>query len=216
MSRGGFKINRSDYSEIDRGDKVDWLEDFAKNLQAKNNQPPKSAVEVARQRDQSFYEQISSIVGNKPATNSVEGVVREMQERTGLREYLRRHSSSESTSKFGQQVSNDVFAHLDPKLKESILALIKNKAKTSHGLTSVPAIQHDILSIFQNQGIQPQDVNTPEVAKLISDFLKEETSQNQAEAFDNNIGQGVGVVDVEDDDHSNSDFFKGLLPVKNN
>lgn len=217
MSRGGFKISRSDYSEIDRGDKVDWLEDFAKNLEAKNNQPPKSAVEAARQRnDQSFYDQISSIVGNKPATNSVEGIVQQMQERTGLREYLRRQSEKQiKNTKVAQEVSNDVFGHLGPKLKETILALIKNKAKTSHGLTAVPAIQHEILSIFQNQGVQPQDINTPEVAKVISDLLLEETGQNPVNTVDNNnLGRGVGVMDVEDDDHSNSDFFKGLLPAK--
>lgn len=211
--RGGFKITRGDYYEVDRGDQTDLLDNFLKNLEAQN-ETSKSAVEISRNRNQpSFYDQISAVVGSPPIS-SVEKIVQDMQKRTGLNEYLKRHSTiEEAKTKTAQEVSNDVFAHLDPKLKESILSLIKNKIQTAHGNISIPAIQHEILSIFQTQGVQPKDINTQEVAKVISDLLLEETGKNPGDSVDNyNLGRGVGVTE-DDDNNSNSDFFKGLLPA---
>lgn len=71
-----------------------WLELFAAN-QAKKE--PKTAVEVARNRTTpSIYDQMNAIIGgkvNSPKFSSVEDVVADYQNRTGLTEYLKQVKS---------------------------------------------------------------------------------------------------------------------------
>lgn len=214
--RGGFKITRSDNYETDPGDKIDWLDRFAQEMESKEKAAqPKSAVEVARNRNQkSYLDQISSIMGNKSKHYTVESIVQEMQDRTGLKEYLRRQSSQYITEKKIANVnSNAPFGNLDQKLRDSILNFIKNIVETHRGLVPLPAIQEEVLSTFRNAGIQPQDVNNDEVARHISQVMIDERKKNPESDVNNvNLGRGVGVKDMEDDG-SNSDFFKGLLPV---
>lgn len=215
MSRGGFKITRSDYYDKDTSDRVNWLDDFANKL-ARKDQPetPKSAVEIARNRgQQSIMDQISSIMGNKgKAHNSVESIVQEMQERTGLKEYLRRQSDAQSSNT--KTASNEPFQNFTQDIRENIINFIKNKIATHRGLIPLPAIQEEVLATFKRDGVQPQDVNTSEVANFINQMIIEERKQNPTfDANDINIGRGVGVKDLNDDDSANSDFFKGLLPI---
>jgi hypothetical protein len=211
MSRSNFKITRSDYSDRDTSDRIDWLDSFADNLATKT--PQRSAVEVARSRGhQSIIDQINSIVGNRPRHATVEGIVQEMQERTGLKEYLRRMSSKDEQRKIAQQVVDTIFSEVNPKTKNAILNFITNRIETHRGLVAIPAIQEEILSTFRREGLQPQDVNNELVAKYISDCIVAERRKNPTEEqTDLNIGRGVGVQDMEDGDNSNSDFFKGLL-----
>lgn len=205
MSRG-IKITRTNHYEYDRGDRVDWVEEFLESF-AKNN--TENAVEAARKRDQAIYDQISAIIGGKPHT--VESKVQELQERVGLKEYLNR-----TTQKTAQATEEPaLFPNLDEKTRNSILTLIRNKIKTHHGQISIPAVQHEVLSIFQNQGVTPQDINTPAVAKFINQIIIEENQISPPSNLDNpNIGKGVGVIDIDDDTNANSDFFKGLMPIK--
>ncbi|HVI40981.1 MAG TPA: hypothetical protein VM577_09995 [Anaerovoracaceae bacterium] len=217
MSRGGFKITRSDYYETDPGDKIDWLDRFAQDFEKKESkQEPKSAVEVARLRNyQSIADQISAIVGGNPRHSSVETAVQDYQERTGLKEYLKRQSSPQDSAKKTANVQ--AFQNLDPRVRDNIINFIKNRIETHRGLVPLPAIQEEILSTFRNEGLQPQDVNNDEVAKLISQAIIDERQKNPESDMNNvNLGRGVGVKDMDDDDGSNSDFFRGLLPVNQN
>lgn len=221
MSRGGFKITRSDYYEVDPGDRIDWLDSLAQDL-ARNetSTDPKSAVEVARARNnQSIIDQINSIVGNKPRHSSVEGVVQEMQERTGLKEYIKRMSSTEQQDKVAAIPNEEVkkkiiFEKFGPAIREKIINFVKNRIATHRGRVPLPAIQDEIINTFRNDGVQPQDVNNPEVAGFINQVIIDERRNTPSlDVNDVNLGRGVGVQDMDDDDGSNSDFFRGLLPA---
>lgn len=217
MSRGGFKITRSDYYETDSSDRIDWLDRFARDLDKKNSEP-KSAVEVARARNnQSIIDQINSIVGNKPRHSNVESLVQEMQERTGLKEYLQRNSASQTQSKVAalpeQNEKKVILENLNNKLREKIINFIKNRIETHRGLVSLPAIQEEIISTFKNEGAQPQDINNPEVANFINQVIIDERRKTPSlDTNDGNLGRGVGVQEM-DDDGANSDFFRGLMPA---
>lgn len=222
MSRGGFKITRSDYYEVDPGDRIDWLDSLAQDLAKKETTAdPKSAVEVARARNnQSIIDQINSIVGNKPRHSSVEGIVQEMQERTGLKEYMKRMSSTEPKQGKVAAIPNEevkkkiIFEKFGPSIREKIINFVKNRIATHRGRVPLPAIQDEIINTFRNDGVQPQDVNNPEVAGFINQVIIDERRNTPSlDVNDVNLGRGVGVQDMDDDDGSNSDFFRGLLPV---
>lgn len=206
MSRGGPKITRSDYYEISPSTSTDWLDRFAQTLK---QQEAKTAVEVSRQ--QSMFDQINSIMGNKPIHATVESKVQDLQERTGLKAFLQITSSG--TAAKVAQVS--LFPNINEDLKNKIFHFIRNLVETHRGLVPVPAIQEEILNTFRLQGVQTQDINAPEVAKFISDIILEVRQKNPStESNVSEIGRGVGVS-IEDDG-SNSDFFKGLLPAGQN
>lgn len=206
-----MKINRADYHQRETGDRVSWLDRFADSL-AKNE--PKTAVEVARNRgQQSIMEQIYSIMGGH---RTVDSVVNEMQDRVGLKTYLQKIKADEQkkTVKTAEEMVEfpKVFAKLNDKLKSSIDHYLRNYIKTRRGQVTLPEIQYDLISIFKSEGLIPEDVNNLEVAKYVSDLiLKEQKIQPSKDSFNPNIGKGVGINDV-DDDGSNSDFFRGLLP----
>lgn len=205
MSRGGPKITRSDYYEISPSTSVNWLDRFAQGLQ---NQEAKTAVEVARQ--QSMFDQINSIVGNKPAHATVESKVQDLQERTGLKAFLQRSSIASGNPKLAQAA---LFPSVSDELRNKIFSFIRNLVETHRGLVPVPAVQEEILNTFRLQGLQASDVNSPEVAKFVSDTILEVRQKNPStESNVSELGRGVGVI-MNDEDGSNSDFFKGLLPA---
>ncbi len=219
MSRNNFKISRDEYSQPETGGRVHWLDSFANSLAAKESAQPKSAVEIARSRShQSIMDQINSIVGNggsKTKHSTVESVVQEMQERTGLKSYLNRMSSpalSEDKLKTAQEnINQEILTDVNPALKEKTLNFIKNKIRTHRGMVAIPAIQEEILSIFKRDGIRPQDINTEDVANYINKCIIDERKTNPIHEDNNvNLGKGVGLQDL-DDDGANSDFFKGLM-----
>lgn len=205
MSRGGPKITRNDYYEILPSTSVNWLDRFAQSLQ---NQEAKTAVEVARQ--QSMFDQINSIVGNKPAHATVESKVQDLQERTGLKAFLQRSAIASGNPKLAQAA---LFPSIGDELRNKVFSFIRNLVETHRGLVPVPAVQEEILNTFRLQGLQSSDVNSPEVAKFVSDTILEARQKNPStESNVNELGRGVGVV-MNDEDGSNSDFFKGLLPA---
>jgi hypothetical protein len=217
MSRSGFKIKPTSH-EFSGGDRIDWLDEFAEKI-AK----PKSAVEVARERTQqvSIYDQINSIVGNNPANRTVESVVRDYQDKVGLSDYLQRVSSEQDSKKVAalnpaeqQQQDPCKLASWDkfgPKMKNDLLSYCRNTIETHMGQITVPAVQHDILVTFQQHGMQPQDVNTDEVARCISRLITDELKKRPIDNNDNSdLGKGVGIGnDVKDD--GDDDFLSGLL-----
>lgn len=201
MSRGGPKIQRADYSQTERSDKVPWLEAF---FQAEASKNPKTAVEVARSRNQmtpSMSDQISSILFGPKGT--VESKVQELQERTGLKAFLSQ----------AQDGSLNFLPNLNPELKNKIINFIKNKVNTHHGLISVPAIQEEVFNTFRNEGLSPQDVEAPDFNRYISNSILELQQHAPNNDF-SQLGKGVGDSDLNEAMTENQDFWAGCQPAK--
>lgn len=213
MSRGGFKINRNS-DEYASSERVSWIDQFADNI----HKASKTAVEVARERSEvSLHDQISSVMSNKPAHSSVESLVKELQDRTGLSEYLKRAAANPEGRKITADMDYDsIFAKVKQSVKEDIINYCKNTIATHRGQITVPAIQYDILAQFKGEGIQPQDVDEDSVARCISQLISEELMKHPpADLRSEQLGSGVGVLDVEENDEDNSDIFSGLMPANN-
>lgn len=227
MSRG-FKIIRSDFFERERSDRVDWLDSFARKIEQISNHP-QTAVEAARSRDQqSIVDMIGSIMNGRQHSNgasTVESVVQDMQERTGLAEYLRRvKSSKDSVEKIaqevhseGQKISNDLpdsFSDLPEKTREDVKNYINNLVETHHGNIHVPAVVESVIQTFRLQGVGPKHINEMTFEKYISDQIMSQKQKNpSAEEHNTNLGKGIGI-DTNDVDTSNTDMFEGLMPAK--
>lgn len=203
MSRS-FKINRNAYDYI-RSERVDWLDQFADNI----NKASKTAVEVARERnEQSIHDQIHSIMNNKSG-RTVDSVVKDMQERVGLKAYLQ--SLSKENSKVAQ-VSR-LFPELGNDLEDSIKSFIDNNVATHHGQTTVPAVQHELLSIFKNSGLHQDHLDSQPVVEYINKVIAREQGLRPSQAPAMDLGKGVGVVDVDAEDPENTDFMHHMMPV---
>lgn len=213
MSRG-FKINRHNY-DYATSERVDWLDSFADKIQEASQT---TAVQVARERSQAtVHEQINSIMmGGSPSSSyaTVDDAVRDMQERTGLGEYLKRVSNKLKADKTASEnIESDAFEGLNAKLKESIINYCTNKISTHRGQVTVPAVQHDVLTTFKNSGLQPQDVNCEAVARLISNMILKEQQTSPAKEENNmNMGLGVGRDDIDHNDSDNQDWMKMMTP----
>ena len=82
-----------------------------------------------------------------------------------------------------------------------------------YGQVTVPGIQDEILSQYGSAGIQPQDIENKRVAEFISDLITAEQRQTPSTDLSvEDIGKGVGIIDVEDNDEANTDFYHGLMP----
>lgn len=221
MSRGGLKITRVTMGES-RGDRVDWLDAFAKNIE-EASKSPLNAVEQARARnEQSLLDQISNIMSRKVRdASSVEDKVREYQDKTGLNEYLRRMSAAKEAErkKTAQEESvgelPESFNKFSDKIKGDIRTFIRNKCETHHGNIQVPALVEEVSRTFRQAGVQPQDVNDMHFEKFVSDQIAKAKQRNPSTNEHNtNLGLGVGV-EHDNIDSSNLDVFEGLTPVKN-
>lgn len=220
MSRG-FKITRSDYSDKDTSDRVGWIDDFARNLEKiSNSAQPKSAVEVARNRNQqSILDQISQIVSRKTiTTKSVETAVLELQDRIGLNDYLKRVSASAAVSSVNEKPQQrmklqDIFKDMSPDSIKTIEDFIYNTIEyTHHGNTQPPAIVESVKNNFKD--VQATDVNNPLFEKYVSDVISDSQKRNPIKQDSNqNIGRGVGLSN-DTNDTSNTNFFGGIMPNK--
>lgn len=213
MSRGGFKIQKVEEEQLS-GDRIDWLDSFAQKIEnvsnATNASVPRTAVEVARRRNyQSIIDQISSIVGGKAQPNAVEAKVREMQDRTGLNEWLKRQAQVESSL----PEDPNLFGKVPESVKEDIKNFIWNLISTHHGNIQVPAVVEEVSRIFKSKGVTHQDVNDMAFEKYISDqIVKAKKNEPMAEEHNTNIGRGLGVE--KEVDPESGDAFSGLNPVK--
>lgn len=221
MSRGGLKITRVTMGET-HGDRVDWLDAFAKKIE-EASKSPLNAVEHARARnEQSLLDQISNIMSRKVRdASSVEDKVREYQDKTGLNEYLRRMSAAKEAErkKTAQEESvgdlPESFNKFSDKIKSDIKTFIRNKCETHHGNIQVPALVEEVSRTFRQAGVQPQDVNDMHFEKFVSDQIaKAKQRSPSTDEHNTNLGLGVGVEN-DNIDSSNLDVFEGLTPVKN-
>jgi len=213
MSRGGFKIRRN--SEQESGDRVDWLDAFARKIE-EASKSPRNAVEQARARDQrSLLDQITHIVSRQPQHSSVESKVQEYQDKTGLREHLRRMSAKEEALAKTAEELPESFKKLPDKVVDDIKNFVRNICETRHGNIQVPALVEEVSRTFRQAGLQPQDVNDMRFEKFVSDEISNAKKRNPGTDEHNaNIGLGVGVDN--DVDSANLDVFEGLMPIKNN
>lgn len=224
--RGGIKITRSDYHEREPGDKVDWIDDFANKLH-QIAEDPRTAVEAARARDQqSLLDQIVSIVSRQHGqSGSVEDKVRELQDRTGLSELLRRRAQQtvQALQKAAEEGSEgevveelpEGFKSLPNELQDDIKNYIRNKIDTHHGNIQVPAIVEDVSKTFRLHGVQPHDVNDTRFERYVSnEIVKAKKREPSFDEHNVNIGRGVGTSDKDNSDAQNSDVFEGLMPAK--
>lgn len=177
---------------------ADWLDIFAKEY-AKTTKN-KSAVEAARERTKSIHEQISSIMG--VSGHTVESKVKELQDRTGLTEYLKRFASTEETK--------EMFAKFSPKMRKDLKNTIYNIVSSNRGNIEIPAVQHELLALFKQYGLRPEDVNEVSVFNYINNKIVKELKINPPNKGD--LSQ-LGKIDYDlNEDDDDSDFFKGMMP----
>lgn len=237
MSRGSPKISRvSTELEQEHSPMPKWLNDFAKS-EAKKNDEPKTAVEVARERNErSLLDQLNSIMQRKSRHLSVESVVEEMRERTGLNSYLQSISAQEEeqvkkAQTAGQTAQPMTTQHAVPapsspqapkfpsslaKYKngsENIDAFIKRiVSKFSGAGITIPQVQYDLMQMFGTKyNLQPNDVWNQEVAAYINHLISEAQAANIKPDFNPALGTGL---ETETQDANGGDAFAILNPAK--
>lgn len=200
------RFNRDSDSFI-RGERVAWLDRFADSLEAKS----KTAVEVARERDQtamSLQDQIQNIMGNPK--KSVNQKVEELQERTGLKSYLNKVYSS-----YQKKAQERIFPEYSEYLEEKIKQFIHNLVSTHHGYIPVLAVQEEILNHFSNMGVLSNDINTRQVASFINNvIINEQSLHGKPYEVSNELGKNLGLSHMDGSDPENSDFMHNLMPQK--
>lgn len=167
-----------------QAERVGWLDNFAESF-AKRQQGKNTDY-------QSLYREINSIVSGKPIYATVEDKVKDLRERAGLNEYLKRQANSKI---FSDKV--------DLKTQEQIVNFCKNFVATHHGQIAIPAIQHEVGNLFN---IDSSEINSPEFVKCLNDMLTEK-QKHQHSVGDKDLGKGVGVSEEEND---SGDFFKNM------
>lgn len=216
MSRGGFKITRTCDSE-----RVDWLDSLAEKVNEVSKHPI-TAVESARARNQqSILDQITSIVSRQMSGfSSVEDKVQDYQDKTGLKEYIRKlHAQKNQNKKTAQegvgteQELPKIFNKFPENVKEGIKNFIRNKCETHHGNIQVPALVEEVSKLFRQFGVSPQDVNDMSFEKYISDQIIKAKLRHPS-VDENNVNLGLGVGIENDLDSANLDAFEGLTPTK--
>jgi len=199
-----------------------WLEEFAVAWEKQAG----TAVDAARKRqaDSDYYSQIVSIVGGNKKHATVDSIVKEYQELTGLNKYLKTLAEKEDqknnikTAQLNSKNENQLFSvsedyedllpsDLDERLKNKIKIFVKNKVDSNNGHTSIPAVQEGLLKSLKNEGIEPYHVYDPTMAKFIGSALEKYEKNNLSNNFDSELGKAV--IEIEDDG-SNKDFLHSL------
>lgn len=206
MSRGGLKINLYSKEERENESKEQLsplLSQFAKAV------IPQTAADQARSRNaQSFMQQLTSLMTNKPRYATVDDAVKDMQERTGLNKYLENIKSANNTDKKKEASTQIPSSLMKYDFANDIVNYIRNNIKTIGVLgVSIPSLQYDLLSVFPK--LNATDVMNEDVAKFINDCIYSEQSQLSPEVNNQNIGRGVGL-----DLQENNDPWASLIPSK--
>lgn len=206
-----------------------WLDEFAVQWEKQSNMTAVDAARV-RQSDMDYYSQISSIVSGKKKHATVESVVQEYQELTGLKQYLKTLAEKEvsnnaiktaqDTSKDSGTVINnsvvmisvddddDIKLDIADDLKEKIKTFVNNKINSYYGHVSIPAIQNDLLNSLKNDGLEAHHTYDSNLSKFIGNCLKEyQKNHPKFKPIDTGLGQAIINID---EDGSNKDFLHSL------
>ena len=183
------------------------IDDFQKNLEKLSVQPYKS-------EEESIYNQISSIMGNKPRFNSVQAAVRDMQNRSGLTDYLKKlNSQNQSDSKKTASEDNQN-VNADSILKnQSIKSTIDNIISDNHGVMDISQVLSRAKEIH---GTEVSDNAMWDQRELLEYIKKksDECRRDSSQANDSNLGRRPSGKDILDTaDPSNTDAFHSLNPA---
>jgi hypothetical protein len=183
----------------------DWLTEFAIAYEKQ----AETAVDAARQRqaDADFALQISNIISGKPKHATVESVVKEYQELTGLTKYLKTLAEQESSSKHKIAQNVEDLSFLPPKLMEKVKTFIDNKISSYNGFISIPAIQDDLLRTLKQDGLNAHEVYDFKMANYIGSKLADFNKNNTNDSVNPDLGKAV--IEIQDDG-SNSNFLHSL------
>lgn len=209
MSRGVFKIQCSGY-EYDRSEPCpDWLVRFAHEFAQKQ----RTAVEVMRERkSDSIFDRITSIMGGGRVSpySSVEEAVADYQKRTGLVEYQKQAMIQEILKAGEEEDSKPDLLLKNPAIETYIYNVIETQPAIQ-----LPAILYGIHEIFGREGVRETDLDSPELAKHISNIMKSKRTPRY-DANDSNIGRGVGTdnANTYEFNDPNRDPFSGLIPKR--
>jgi len=193
-----------------------WLKQFQKSLQ-------KSAVQPRRQ-DASLFDQINSIMNGKSKHTSVEAVVEDMKQRSGLIAYLDKinkssgdESSKKKVASIDEQQAIDKNVDMIPiviKKCPTIMKTLENYINDTKGNFAVPAILEKIRSIHQGDVSDAKDWDDEKLIRLISRLnLKAKIDNPDSFKSYHNLGKRDVGSDSEVDP-SNTDAFFALTPVK--
>jgi hypothetical protein len=210
--RSQYTINRqsdNDFSEDH------WLKQFEKSLQ-------KGAVQPRKQ--QSLFDQINSIMNTNSKYNSVEAVVDDMKERSGLTAYLKKAKVESDSPKLEtiknasktSDKSSDKKDKMPVVIKKfpSILDTLKNCINDSKGNLSIPAIIERVHSIHHNDVSDSKDWDDDDLMYLVSQLNLEAKSNNPTNYEDStNLGKHDSNSNQEIDP-SNTDAFFALNPAR--
>ena len=169
----------------------------------------KNLASAAQRKQGGFYEEITQMFGGtKQKYNSVQAAVEDMITRTGLQSYLQNISAQKIQNK--KTANHNFFPSIQQNVRENIFHFIDNKISDSHGKIPITVLQDELLSTFRNNGIQPEDIYSEDLARYINQSLVAEQIKNPIhESSDPNLGKNLQEMD---DDGTNDDFFRGLNP----
>lgn len=183
------------------------IDDFQKNLEKLSVQPYKS-------EEESIYSQISSIMGNKPRFNSVQAAVRDMQNRSGLTDYLKKlNSENQINTKKVASEDNQNFSADSILKNQSIKSTIDNIISDSRGAMDISQVLNRAKQIH---GTEVSD-NSMWDQKELFEYIKKKSDEcrsDNAQVNDSNLGirpSGKDMLDTADP--SNTDAFHSLNPA---
>lgn len=202
-------------------DENHWLNQFQKKLLDKD------AVQ-SREVDSSLFDQINSIMNGKSKYPSVAAAVKDMQERSGLLNYLKKinKTSEEDIDDSTTKTASDNNAVIDKMVPiEKILPMvikkcpaikvtIENIVTSNRGNLSIPAILDRVRSIHQADVSNSKDWEDDKLLHFISKVNLEE-KQKHPQPEESNILGKRDMSNAEDIDPSNNDAFFALNPAKN-
>lgn len=191
-----------------------WLKQFEKSLQ-------KSAVQPKKQ--QSLFDQINNIMNRTSKHSSVEAVVDDMKERSGLTAYLKRAEIEEpqeipATKKVATDVNNVIHKKVKmPVVIEKyppVLKTLQNCIRDSKGNLPLPAIIERVRSIHQGDISDAKDWDADDLMYLVSQ-MNLDAKKNNPDSYQDysNLG-GRDVASDSEIDPSNTDAFHALMPSK--
>jgi hypothetical protein len=183
------------------------IDDFQKNLE-------KLSVQPYRSEEDSIYNQISSIMGNRPRFSSVQAAVRDMQNRSGLTDYLKKLNSESQTN--SKKIASEDSRNLNVVgilQNQSIKSTIDNIISDNHGAMDISQV---LSRAKQIHGTEVSD-NVMWDQRELFEYIKkksDECRRDNGQVNDSNLGRRPSGKDILDTaDPSNTDAFHSLNPA---
>lgn len=211
-SRHQTVINREKDAHIDDDY---WFRQFEKNLE-------KSAV-TSKRVDQSLYDQINSVMNIKSKYTSVSAAVEDMMQRSGLTAYLDNVKVSEENinKKVAEESAKEVKKNskqvkpllMSLKDGKNVLDFIKNRAESTKGSISVPALKETTRAVFNNKVSDDRYWEDPQLLIYIHNVVSDEKKKHHRDEQQNGNFGKIQVNINYDADPSNNDAFHILMPA---